>query len=380
MTAHAIEIDVNRPLADEPHLGHNRWHEEIEPAIEVDPGDEVVFETRDSVDGQIRAETIVADLQYVEVGRVHPLTGPAYVRGARPGDLLEIELLDIEPDPWQRRGFTRQLPGFGFLRDEFPDPYLVHWALDEVGYAESEQLPGVRIPCRPFPGIVGVAPSRDLRRAITRRENDLADRGGMVGLPTADGAVPTNEAVAREGLRTYPPRETGGNLDIRQMTPGVSIFIPVWVEGALVSIGDVHYAQGDGEVCGNGIEMKARVTVRCRVHEGEAERRAIRDVRFLRTSGDTDTSTGYGRFFAVTGVCVDRDGRNEGENVTLAARNALRNMIEHLGAHGFDRQQAYAICSCAVDLRISQAVNIPNPLVSAILPLDIFVGSKPYSR
>lgn len=362
MTTHAIEIDPTVPLVADGHVGHNRWHEEIEPVLEIDPGDLVVFETRDSVDGQIGPDTDVGDLDHVSTGRVHPLTGPVFVRGAQPGDLLEAALVDIAPDPWESRGFTRQLPGFGLLRDEFPDPYLVHWRLIGKEYAESDQLPGVRIPGNPFPGIVGVAPSR---------ESDLSSRGGIVGLPTRDDAVPTAEVVGREGLRTYPPRETGGNLDVRQLVAGSTIYLPVWVEGALVSTGDVHYAQGDGEVCGNGIEVKARVAIRFDVLRGEGPARGIRDVQF--TSKPGADAVARSRFFATTGVSVEPGGRNESEDATLAARNAVRNMIAHLETRGFDRQQAYAICSCAVDLRLSQVVNIPNALVSAVLPLDIFV-------
>jgi formamidase len=371
---HVIEIDVSKPLVLEQRNGHNRWHEAIEPAAEVDPGDTVVFETRDAFDGQLTPRSTAADVAGLQLGPVHPLTGPAFVRGAEPGDLLEAEIVAIEPDPWDQWGYTVEVPGFGFLRDDFPDPYIVHWRLHGGEYAESEQLPGVRIRCSPFPGTFGVAPSAALRRAATERESELAGRGGFALGPDADGAVPADEQIAGEALRTIPPRENAGNIDIRQTTPGVTILIPVHVEGALVSTGDVHYAQGDCEACGTAIEMRSRVHVRLGVRKGEAERRGIRDLQLVRDDYFAAPELAAPRrLFATTGICVARDGRNESEDLTLAARNALLNMIEYLGTRGFDRRQAYALCSCAVDLRISQTVDVPNLIVTALLPLDIFM-------
>jgi formamidase len=148
----------------------------------------------------------------------------------------------------------------------------------------------------------------------------------------------------------------------------------VYVEGGLISTGDVHYAQGDCEACGTAIEMRSRVHVRFQLRKGEAERRGIRDLQFFRDDYFTTPELAAPRrFFATTGISVREDGTNESEDITLAAQNALLNMIEHLGTRGFDRQQAYALCSVAVDLRISQTVDVPNLLVSALLPLDIFM-------
>jgi len=371
---HVIEIDAAKTLLEQPESGHNRWHEEIEPLIEVDPGDTVVYETRDAFDWQLRPGSSSDAIASASLGPVHPLTGPVYVRGAEPGDLLEAELLRIEPDPWDQWGYTVEVPGFGFLRDEFPDPYIVHWRLDGERGAESEELPGVRLPFAPFPGVFGLAPSADLRRAASEREADLAERGGFALPPDRDGAVPAAEPIASEGLRTVPPRETAGNIDIKQTTPGVKLLLPVYVDAALVSTGDVHYTQGDCEACGTAIEMRSRVHVCFEVHKGEAERRGVRDLEFFRD--DYFAPAEYAaprRFYATTGISVRKDGRNESEDATLAARNALLNMIEYLGTRGFDRQQAYALCSCAVDLRISQMVDVPNFTVTALLPLDIIV-------
>lgn len=371
---HVISIDPFKPLAEEPGTGHNRWHEAIEPVVEVDPGDTVVYETRDAFDGQLNSDSTAEDIGNISLGPVHPLTGPVFVKGAAPGDLLEVRLVAIEADPWEQWGYTVEVPGFGFLRDEFPDPFIVHWRLHGNEYAESEQLPGVRIRCNPHPGVLGLAPSAGLRQRATERETALAERGGFALPPDPDGAVPSDEAVAREALRTVPPRENAGNIDIKQISPGTTVLLPVHTEGGLVSTGDVHFAQGDCEACGTAIEMRSRVHLSFGIRKGEAERRGIQDLQFFRDDYFTQPELAVPRrFFATTGIGVGKDGTNESEDLSLSAKNALLNMIDHLQTRGFDRQQAYALCSVAVDLRISQTVDVPNLLVSALLPLDIFV-------
>ena len=187
---HVIGIDPFKPLAEEPETGHNRWHEDIEPVVEVDPGDTVVYETRDAFDGQLDSNSTAENVSNLDLNVVHPLTGPVYVKGAEQGDLLEVELVEIEADPWEQWGYTVEVPGFGFLRDEFPDPYIIHWRLHGNEYAESEQLPGVRIRCNPHPGTLGLAPGAELRQRAAEREAALAERGGFALLPDPDGAVP----------------------------------------------------------------------------------------------------------------------------------------------------------------------------------------------
>jgi formamidase len=186
--------------------------------------------------------------------------------------------------------------------------------------------------------------------------------------------VPEDPAIAAEALRTIPPRETAGNVDIKQLAAGSRLLIPVSAEGGLFSAGDAHFAQGDCETCGTAIEMTSTLTVRFDVRPGQAAERGIRDLQFERDEYLVDpVYQAPQRFFATTGLSVGRDGKNESEDLTLAARNALLNMIDHLGVeHGFTRQQAYAICSVAVDLKVSEVVDVPNFVVSAFLPLAIF--------
>jgi formamidase len=371
---HVVSIDPSKPLGEEPGTGHNRWHENIEPVVEVDPGDTVVYETRDAFDGQLNGESTAEEVRNLDLSGVHPLTGPVFVKGAEPGDLLEVKLVTVEADPWEQWGYTVEVPGFGFLRDDFPEPYIVHWRLHGNEYAESEQLPGVRIRCNPHPGVLGLAPSAELRQRATERESALAERGGFALLPDPEGAVPADGEIAREGLRTIPPRETAGNIDIKQLSPGSTVLLPVYAEGGLVSTGDVHYAQGDCEACGTAIEVRTRVHLRFGIRKGEAERRGIQDLQYFRDDYFTPPELAAPRrFFATTGIGVHKDGTNESEDLSLSAKNALLNMIEHLETRGFGRQQAYALCSVAVDLRISQVVDVPNLLVSALLPLDIFM-------
>lgn len=367
----SITIDRNKRLREEPHTGHNRWHPDIEPVLEAAPGEEVVLETRDAADGQIRRHMTVADLERLDSKVAHPLTGPVYVKGAKPGDLLEIEYVDIVP---QSYGWTRNRPGAGFLRDIFREPYLAHWDLKD-GWATSPQLPGVRIPNGAFMGTAGIAPSRAQLEAWTRREADLVARGGFAAPPDPQDAVPPEGPVAREGLRTIPPRENCGNVDAKQLTKGSRLLIPVNVDGALYSVGDAHFAQGDSECCITAIEMGATAVVRFRVHEGEAARRNIRWPRFAHPGFFAPPEWAAPRnFIATVGMPVREDGTQEGEDLTLAARNALLNMIELLQERGWTREQAYIICSVAVDLKVSNIVDLPNVTVSAFLPEDIFQG------
>jgi formamidase len=266
----SITVDYGKRLADEPGKGHNRWHEAIAPVIVVGEGEEVEIQTRDAFDGQITAETTADDLRTCDLNLVHPLTGPVFVARAAPGDLLEVEICDMKPAGF---GYTVQVPGFGFLRDAFPEPYIAKWTIKD-GFAESADLPGVRIPDGSFVGVIGVAPSKALRETIRRREASLLDRGGMVLLPETQGAVPAIQPIASEALRTIPPRENGGNLDIKQLSKGARLLLPVFVDGALFSVGDAHFAQGDGEACGTAIENGRR---NCRaLHGAQGQRRAPR--------------------------------------------------------------------------------------------------------
>src|SRR5215831_8839570 len=335
----SIEIDRGKRLKDQPATGHNRFHPAIPPIVTVDEGEEVVLATRDGVDGQLGPGTSEANTATMEAGAIHPLTGPVFVRSARPGDVLEVEFLDIVLQP---HAFTAIVPGLGFLRDVFTTPFLVHWEIRD-GWATSPRLPGVRIPGAPFMGVSGVAPTTAQVAEWTARENALAARGGFVFPPDASGAIPSGGLPA--------------------------------VEGALFSTGDGHFAQGDGEVCVTAVEMGATVALRFRVLQGAAATRAMRAPRFSHPGYFTAPEwAAPQRFVAAMGMPIRDDGTNDGENLTLACRNALLNMIDLLQERGWSREQAYVLSSVAVDLRISNVVDVPNYVVSALIPEAIFAG------
>ena len=369
MATREIRIDRSRTLTEQTETGHNRWHPDIPPILECDPGDEIIIETRDALDGQITADTTLAQVAQIDLGVVHPLTGPVHVAGAEPGDLLEVEILEIAPEPF---GFTAQIPGFGFLADVFTEPFLVRWQI-EKDLATSEDLPGVRVPAAPFMGTIGLSPGHELLRRTVAREQAALEAGGAVLPPDPVGAVPGTPAIAERALRTIPPREQGGNVDIKHLVAGTRLFLPVDAPGALFSAGDAHFAQGDSEACGTAIEMAATLRVRFSIHSGAAAARGIRAPRFSRAGSPSAAPVSEpSRYIATTGMPLTDDGENRAGDLTLAARNALLAMIDELQERGFSRPQAYAICSVAVDLKLSQLVDVPNVLVSAFLPLDIF--------
>jgi acetamidase/formamidase len=297
------------------HLGWSRDHP---PAVSVASGAEVTIETLDASGGQFSPDSISQDLPNLDFGKVNPVTGPIHVEEARPGDVLQVDLLSIEPTDF---GWTGQIPGFGLLADQFPDPWLHTWT---VTGERTPYLDGISIPIEPFCGVIGVAP-------------------------------------AEPGLHSVvPPRRVGGNLDIKQMRAGTTLYLPVEVDGALLGIGDTHAAQGDGEVCGTAIECAMTVTARVTVRH---------DLTIDTPEYDVHThlerrSAAEAGYHVVTGVAPD---------LMQATRQSIERMIAHLGArYRLDPQSAYALCSVAVDLKISEVVDQPNWVVSAFLPLDIF--------
>ncbi|HEU5263399.1 MAG TPA: acetamidase/formamidase family protein [Gaiellaceae bacterium] len=335
---------------------HNRWHPDLEPVASVALGEEITLETRDGLDGQLSRASTHEDAGRLDLGLGHPLTGPVWVEGAEPGDQLEVELASYEVADY---GVTAVIPGFGFLADLFPDPYVVHWDIED-GYARSSALPGVSVPEDVFAGVIGVAPTHALMEEIRGREQAIANAGGPVADPAPESALPPEAAT---GLRTIPPRPIGGNIDIRQLVAGSRLFLPVHIPGALFSIGDLHFAQGDGEVCGTAIEVAGAATVRFRIQKEHELGWRQRFPRF-----ETPSERAHGPSLATTGIALDVP-----MDVDAAAREALLEMIGYLEAtYGFERPAAYALCSVAVDLRISEAVDVPYPLVSALLSLDVF--------
>ena len=275
--------------------------------------------------------------------------------------MLEVEVIGYETDDF---AWTAIWPGSGFLGDLFERPYLVRWEL-AGGMARSEEIPGVAVPACTHAGTIGVAPSRALFERALARERELDARGGRVPLPDPSHAWPPEAA---DGLRTYPPRENGGNVDIRDLGPGARLFLPVHVPGALLSVGDLHFAQGDGEVCISAIETGGSATVRVG----------------LRREGWRPTFPAYEapprpprRMFATTGIPLADDGTQGDLDLGLATRRALIELLDWLEhERGLAREPAYVLMSVAAELRVSELVDAPNALVSAALPLDVFDGER----
>jgi len=365
----------------------NRLHPAIPPVVRARPGQQIMFETRDALDSDFDLNSTPADVTAADLNLVHPLTGPVFIEGARRGDVLTVTLLDIEPDQY---GYTVIVPGFGFLRDRYKDSFIANWKLTRVE-AVSDQIPGVVIPFEGFMGTVGVLPGGPELKQILAREAALQNAGGVVLTPQPTGALPAavcgpQGSNPAECLRTIPPRENGGNMDVKQMQVGTRLLLPCFVDGCGLFIGDVHYAQGDGEVSGTAIEMGAKVTVVTDIIKGAAAQ--VKMPHF--EGGDQLKRIAPSAFYATTGFPLKDKGEvppyvtyidgqkigpleNLSEDLTLAARSALIAMIDWMvETKGLTQQQAYVVASVAVDLRIGQLVDVPNYTVSAIVPTTIF--------
>jgi formamidase len=317
---------------------------------------------------------------------VHPMTGPVHIDGAEAGDMLAVTLVDIEPGPY---GYT-SITGGGWVTDQFENSLRVVWTLDRAS-AISDGLPGIRVPNNSFPGLVTTLPGPEQTALMLDRERQLAEADGSVSLPDPENAYPDEVcgpagSHSEECLRSYPPREHGGNLDIRYLGVGVTLYLPCYIDGCGLAVGDVHYAQGDGEVSGTAIEMDAVVTLTTQIIKGGGA--SARGPHFEGPSNLLDIPSGT--FYATTGFPLKEAGEvppemvylnseqvaplsNLSRDLSLAARAALLEMIDHISAtYGYTREQAYIIASVAVDLRIGQLVDAPNVGVTAILPLEIF--------
>jgi len=366
----------------------NRYHPAIKPVVRAKPGDLITFETRDALDSDLTVRSLPKDVLAIDLNLVHPMTGPVYVEGAKRGDILAVTLIDIEPDEY---GYTTIVPGFGFLRDMFTEPFIANWQLNRLE-AISAEVPGVKIPFRGFMGSVGVLPGAPEVTKWLKRETALGEAGGIALPPEPTGALPSSVCGPEgsnkaECLRTIPPRENGGNMDVKQMVVGTTLLLPCFIDGCGLFVGDVHYAQGDGEVAGTAIETGAKVTVRTEVRKGMASI-IKRGPHF--EGGSQLKSLEPDKFYATVGYPTKEAGEippystyldsqkiapleNLSEDLTVAARASLIEMIEWLvKTKGYTKQQAYVITSVACDLRIGNLVDLPNYAVSTICPLEIF--------
>lgn len=365
----------------------NRYHPAIKPVAHAKPGDMIVVHTRDALDSNLTINSKPKDVTSIDVNLIHPMTGPIYIDGAKRGDVLAVKLIDINPNEY---GYTTIIPGFGFLPDLYTEPFVANWKLNRVE-AVSEQIPGVRIPMNGFMGSVGVMPGEPEIKKWLARETQLGAAGGVALPPQPVSARPDNICGPKgshkdECLRTIPPRENGGNMDVKQMVEGTTLLLPCFVDGCGFFIGDVHYAQGDGEVAGTAIEMGAVVTVQTSIRKGMAS--LVKQPMF--EGGSQIKRLAPDSFHAVVGYPLKEAGEvppqwtyldsekikpltNLSNDVTLAARNSLINMIDWLKTtKGLSKEQAFVVTSVACDLHISNVVDVPNYAVTTICPMNIF--------
>lgn len=294
---------------------HSVWDRSLGPRLRVGSGDEVQIECTDASGGQVKPGMTTAEYLQIDRTKIHALTGPIWMEGAEPGDVLQVDVLSTRHAGW---GWTSVIEGLGFLKERFHEPYLFHWTLE--GESTSSLAPAV-VPVRPFLGVMGVA---------------RAD----------DGA-----------FRTRPPGSFGGNLDVRELCAGSTLYLPVYNKGALFSCGDGHAAQGDGEVCINGIECPLDVTLRFHLHKRQPLTGPI--VEASNATAPDSTADSW--------VIVET-----GTDLLSAARAATNRMIDLLvNRWGFSEVHAYLLCSVAMRLRLSQVVNEPVHTVSAALSKQI---------
>ena len=369
----------------------NRLHPAIPMVARARPGQTILFKARNASDFDLDPASTYEDVRVgdPQIGTVHPLTGPVHIEGAEPGDVLAVTLLDIAPGPF---GYTSVSP-IGFVSDHVSGSFRALWRLTRTE-AVSDDIPGVRVPSANFPGIVTVLPGPAQLETMLSREAELVALGGAGFPPHPLHASPAeicgpNGSHADECLRTLPPREHGGNLDIRYLQVGVTLYLPCYIDGCGLAIGDPHFAQGDGEVSGTAIEMDADFTVTTRIIKDGPE--LTRGPHFEGPSRVLDIPSR--RFYATTGFPLKAVGeippdmrylgaserigglRNLSKDISLAGRNALLEMIDYITqTYGLSAEQAYVVASVAVDLRIGQLVDAPNVGVTALLPLDIFTG------
>jgi acetamidase/formamidase len=289
---------------------HYVWDNSIEPVAELGPGERIELDLLNSSGGQLGPDSTVDQVAALDFGRVNPVTGPVRVAGAKPGDALSVRVVELTVDSW---GWTACIPGFGLLAEDFPDASLAVSTVDDKK---------VVLPFGPW-----------------------LDTVPMIG--TLGVALPEPGATS-----LVPPSRFGGNLDIRHLTAGATVLLPVGVEGALLSVGDAHAAMGDGEICGTGVETSARAVLEVDVIAGGAPPAPI-----LRTA---PASARTGAALATTGVAPD---------LMAATKAAARAMIDEITRRaGLSAVQAYLLASTAGDLKISEVVDQPNWVVSLHLP------------
>ena len=385
-------LDSSKPFTQQKYTGHNRWHPDIPPNVTVRPDTTFRVHCREWFDGAIHNDDSAEDVRDAPLNNVHVLSGPFAIEGAQPGDLLVVDIVDVGPIPqedsgplagqgWGYTGIFATQNGGGFLTEQFPDAYKVIW--DFRGQqATSRHVPGVSFTGIVHPGLMGTAPSAELLSRWNAREGALIaqdpDRVPPLALPPQPDAaiLGTLEGeafgrAAREAARTAPPRENGGNQDIKNFTKGTRVFYPVFVDGANLSMGDLHFSQGDGEItfCG-AIEMGGFIDLRVDLIKGGMQTYGVFENAIFMT-GNTDPQ--YSQWLAFSGTSVTLDGEQRYLDSHLSYQRACLHAIDYLTTFGYSPEQAYMILGAApIEGRLSGVVDIPNSCSTVYIPTAIF--------
>jgi formamidase len=392
MPRNLFPLDSSKSFEDQQQLGHNRWHPEIPPVATVKPGDTFRVDCREWFDGAIVNDDSADDILNAPLLTVHKLSGPFAIEGAQPGDLLIVDILDVGPIPqedsgplagqgWGYTGIFSKNNGGGFLTDQFPDAYKAIWDFNGQ-MATSRHVPEVRFEGLIHPGLMGTAPSPELLAKWNKREGDLIatdpNRVPPLALPPeAEHAVLGGldrgewQRVGSEAARTAPPRENGGNQDIKNLSKGTRVFYPVFVDGARLSLGDLHFSQGDGEItfCG-AIEMGGFIDLHVDLIKGGMDTYGVKENAIF-MPGRVDPR--FSEWIAFSGTSVTLEGEQRYLDSHLSYQRACLHAIDYLTKFGYAPEQAYLLLGAApIEGRLSGVVDIPNSCSTVYLPTAMF--------
>ncbi|KAE9964202.1 hypothetical protein BLS_008544 [Venturia inaequalis] len=380
------KVDLSQPASEQTVL-HNRWHPDIPSVSSIKDGEIVKIECVDWTGGQITNSDDADDVKNVDLTKIHYLTGPFDIEGAEPGDVLLVEIQDVQPFQdhlWGFTGIFDKSNGGGFLDEIYPKAAKAIWDFEGI-FCSSRHIPGVRFAGLIHPGILGCAPSPEVLAEWNRREGELITACSHMDRDVALPPLPQNcnpgsatdaalkEKIGKEGARTVPGRpEHGGNCDIKNLSRGSKVYLPVHVKGAKFSVGDLHFSQGDGEIsfCG-AIEMPGVITIKFTVMKGGMAELAMKSPIYI--PGPCEPQFGPGRYIYFEGFSVDENGKQHYMDTSVAYRQTSLRAIEYLRRYGYDDYQSYLLLGCApVQGHVAGIVDIPNACTTMGLPVDIF--------
>lgn len=379
------KVDLEKDAGSDPML-HNRWHPDIPSAASIKNNETVKIECVDWTGGQIKNNDSADDIRDVDLSRIHYLSGPFDIETAEPGDVLVVDIQDVQPledSPWGFTGIFSKSNGGGFLDEIYPKPAKAIWDFEGI-HCSSRHIPGVKFAGLIHPGILGCAPSHEVLKTWNDREGDLIKSCSHMDRDVAhpplaknvhvgNGGADVKEKVGKEGARTVPGRpEHGGNCDIKNLSRGSKVYLPVHVKGAKFSVGDLHFSQGDGEIsfCG-AIEMAGVITIKFSVMKGGMQQLGMKSPIYV--PGPVEPQFGPGRYIYFEGFSVDEKGKQHYLDATVAYRQTCLRVIEYLKRYGYDDYQIYLLLSCApVQGHIAGIVDVPNVCTTLGLPIDIF--------